>query len=375
MDSHPRNHKRASRPRLSPAALALAAALFALPAAPQEPGEPRKIALYLPFPEDSLRGAAHVRALDRISGEKVHNADFHYNWGVPADQIGSRLARLAFEEYAGVFLLSPKYYRPADAAMRKLKDPPYVTVLAEVGRPGLPNAYSIRTYEGFYLAGMVAGFASRSGAVGMVSTAPTSETVRNINAFALGMRTRNPEAKVYVFFIGRQSDPDLERAVANGLVHAQGVDLLAHDTDSDTVPRVADESGVWSIPFRIGEDVPLGAKTLVRVRTDWEGLYRIQLNRILNGGSRPVFAWHGLREKALALGDFHHLLPTGVIDEVKGAERRIRAGDAHPFEGPIRRANGTPVAGEGQRLGDRELVRMDYFVEGVVRLRDRRAGG
>ncbi len=366
MDGTGSNHNR----RAFAASLAASLAALALP--PAARAAPPKVALYLPFPEGSLRGAAHLRAIGRISAEAPGGADLQENWGVPHGEIGSRLARLAYERYAGVFLLSPGYHAPAEAALRQIKDPPYVTVLAEVGRPGRASAYGIRMYEGFHLAGMLAGFASRSGRAGLVSTVPTAETVRNINAFALGMRARNPQAQVFAFFIGKASDPDTERAVVNGMVRRRGVDLLVHDTDGDTVPRLADLNGAWSIPLRIAEETPLGAKTLVRVRPDWEGPYRIQLNRAINGGE-PRFSWHGLRERAIGLHGHHHLLPVRVIGEVGDVARRIAAREAHPFQGPIRASDGRPVVAEGDRLTDRDLVRMDYFVEGVVRLRERGA--
>ncbi len=60
------------------------------------------------------------------------------------------------------------------------------------------NTYNARYYEARYLAGLLAGKASRSGIAGYVAGFPVPEVVQGINAFALGMRAANPKAQVKV---------------------------------------------------------------------------------------------------------------------------------------------------------------------------------
>ena len=37
----------------------------------------------------------------------------------------------------------------------------------------------------------------------------------------------------------------------------------------------------------------------------------------------------------------------------------------HPFDGPIKDQSGKVVVSEGERLSDEDLLKMDWYVEGV----------
>ena len=94
--------------------------------------------------------------------------------------------------------------------------------------------YDVRTYEGAYLAGVVAGKMSKSGKMGVVASVPIPEVIRNIDSFALGARSVNPKATVKVVWVNKWFDPGKEREAATTLI-GQGVDMLMQNTDSAAV--------------------------------------------------------------------------------------------------------------------------------------------
>jgi basic membrane protein A and related proteins len=57
--------------------------------------------------------------------------------------------------------------------------------------------YDGRGYQAWYLAGIVAGSMTESDALGYIAPYPIPEVVRNMNAFALGARSVNPDAEVH----------------------------------------------------------------------------------------------------------------------------------------------------------------------------------
>ncbi|MGK9797763.1 BMP family ABC transporter substrate-binding protein, partial [Salmonella enterica subsp. enterica] len=63
--------------------------------------------------------------------------------------------------------------------------------------------YDVRTYEGAYLAGVVAGKMSKTGKMGVVASVPIPEVIRNIDSFALGARSVNPNATVKVVWVNK----------------------------------------------------------------------------------------------------------------------------------------------------------------------------
>jgi basic membrane protein A len=74
---------------------------------------------------------------------------------------------------------------------------------AGVGKKA-PNAgiYFARMYEARFLAGVVTGAMTKTNKISYAAALPTSELVRGIDAFAKGVASVNPDAKVYVEWIG-----------------------------------------------------------------------------------------------------------------------------------------------------------------------------
>ena len=57
------------------------------------------------------------------------------------------------------------------------------------------NVYDSRTYEGAYMAGVIAGGMTKTNTLGVVGSVPIPEVMRNIDSFTLGAQTVNPKIK------------------------------------------------------------------------------------------------------------------------------------------------------------------------------------
>ncbi len=57
------------------------------------------------------------------------------------------------------------------------------------------RTYDSRTYEGAYMAGVIAGKMTKSNTLGVVGSIPIPEVIRNINSFTLGAQSVNPKVK------------------------------------------------------------------------------------------------------------------------------------------------------------------------------------
>ena len=60
-----------------------------------------------------------------------------------------------------------------------------------------PNlrTYDTRTYEGAYMAGVVAGGMTKTNTLGVVGSIPIPEVIRNIDSFTLGAQSVNPKSR------------------------------------------------------------------------------------------------------------------------------------------------------------------------------------
>ena len=87
------------------------------------------------------------------------------------------------------------------------------------------RSYDARTYEGAYMAGVVAGAMTKSNTLGVVGSIPIPEVIRNINSFTLGAQSSNPKVTVKVVWVNEWFNPPQETNAAQTLINA-GADVL-----------------------------------------------------------------------------------------------------------------------------------------------------
>ena len=107
------------------------------------------------------------------------------------------------------------------------------------------RTYDSRTYEGAYLAGVVAGSMTKSKTLGVVGSIPIPEVIRNIDSFTLGAQSVNPDIKTKVVWVGKWFDPPKEGEAAQALLD-QGADVLMQNTDSSAVLQTAEKAGKFA---------------------------------------------------------------------------------------------------------------------------------
>ncbi len=123
-------------------------------------------------------------------------------------------------------------------------DSPDVKFEHATGYKTAPNmrTYDSRTYEGAYMAGVVAGGMTKTNQLGVVGSVPIPEVIRNINAFTLGAQSVNPKVTTKVVWVNKWFDPPKETEAATALING-GADVLMQNTDSPAVLKTAEEKG------------------------------------------------------------------------------------------------------------------------------------
>ena len=127
------------------------------------------------------------------------------------------------------------------------------------------NNYFGRIYQARYLAGIAAGMKSvelGNNNIGYVAAWNTeyAETCSGINAFALGVQSVNPDAKVYVNKISTWGDETLERQAAQALIDTYNCCVISQHCDSAQPQLVAQENGVFGCGYNsdMTEQAPTG---------------------------------------------------------------------------------------------------------------------
>jgi len=244
------------------------------------------------------------------------------------------------------------------------------------------GSYFGRMYQPWYLAGMVAASQSCTGRLGVVGAVTIPETVRHINAFTLGAREVDPSAVVHVEWIGAWFDVEREPEVTTDLI-AAGADVIVNQTDT-TIPletAAAQTSTcdgetvtVWSIGYDNADSCDFAPEScLTAPYWNWGPLYVRLLEEIRAGIWDPrALVWDQMlgtpEDSTVALAPMSDLVDSavGVAVESRIPELTAAEGIHRPFVGPLRDVNGALRVDEGDGLDDEALLRMCWFVEGVV---------
>ncbi len=301
-------------------------------------------------------------AVEREFGDKVQTT---YVESVPEGQDAERVIRtLAADGHNLIFTTSFGYMDPTNAVAELFPDVRFEHATGYKRRDNV-STYSARFYEGRYIIGRIAGAVTKSNTVGYIASFPIPEVVRGINAFTLGLRSVNPDAKVKVVWVSTWFDPGKESDAAKALID-QGADIISQHTDSPAPMQVAQERGVHA--FGQASDMsPFGPDAhLTSIVNNWS-VYTIRRTRdALNGTWESTDTWDGIAKGMVTMVDYNAAqLPADVVADAKATEEAIRNGSLHPFTGPIQDQEGNVVVAAGEVMSDGDLLGMSYYVQGV----------
>ena len=227
------------------------------------------------------------------------------------------------------------------------------------------RTYDSRTYEGAYMAGVIAGKMTKSNTLGVVASMPIPEVVRNINAFTLGAQSSNPKIKTKVVWINAWFDPPKETEAATTLINS-GADVLFQNTDSPAVLKTAEEKGKRAFGWD-SDMTAYGPKAhLASAVINWTPYY-IQSTRDalegkwMGGGN----TWAGVKEGAIDIVSIADDVPAGTkakVDEIKAG---LKDGTFVIWKGPLVDNTGKTQLKKDEVADDKFLSGLLFYVKGV----------
>ena len=212
-----------------------------------------------------------------------------------------------------------------------------------------------------YLAGVVAGYTSKTKKLGFIAAKPIPQVLRNINAFTMGARSVDPSITTRVIFTGEWSMPVKEAEAASSLID-QGVDVLTCHVDSPkVVVETAEKRGIFSSGYHASQAALAPKGYLTGAEWDWSTPYTAQIKALQSGAPQPNVLRGGLKEgyvKMSAYGPAVGAAAKTKADEIKAA---MMKGGFVIFKGPLKDNKGNAViaAGKGIDQFDPELEKMN----------------
>ena len=223
----------------------------------------------------------------------------------------------------------------------------------------LVRTYYPRTYEVTYLLGMLAGVMARTDRVGYVAANPVYGIPAAVNAYAQGLKTVRPDAKVVLRWaclpdpahpLDFSDRPDVEIFYARDNREPEGT-----HRDYGLVHRMPD-----------GSLQPLGLPVW-----RWDTFYIEIVRSIFDGawdsdaaGARAVNYWWGMRSGAEEI-DYSKDLPAGTLQLLDLMEKMLHEDDLRIFPEDLYAQGHVLHSPEAVVYSPKELMEMDWLDECV----------
>jgi len=301
------------------------------------------------------------KAVEAAFGDKVQTT---FVEKVPESSDAERVFRdLASQGNKLIFGTTFGYMEPM---LKVAKDFPDVKFEHATGYKTAPNmaAYETKTFEGAYLAGVLAGKTTKSNKLGVVASFPIPEVIRNINAFTLGAQSVNPAVTTRAVWVSSWFDPAKERDAAMTMI-GQGVDVLIQNTDSPATLQAAEEKGVnafgWDSDMAAyGPKAHLGSAII-----NWGPYYKQAVQSALDGTWKNGQTWWGVKEKSIDLVNVNASVPEEAKKAMEDKKAELAEGKAIVFTGPIMDQSGKEIVPAGKEAEIGMLKGMNFYVKGV----------
>jgi basic membrane protein A and related proteins len=227
------------------------------------------------------------------------------------------------------------------------------------------RTYDSRTYEGAYMAGVVAGAMTRSNTLGVVASIPIPEVIRNIDSFTLGAQSVNPKAETRVVWVNKWFDPPKEGEAAQALID-QGADVLMQNTDSSAVLQTAEKAGKYGFGWdsdmsKFGPKAHLGSAVI-----NWAPYYKKAIQDDLDGKWQTGQSWWGVKEGAIDLVSLADAVPAATKAKLEAVKAGLKDGTFAVWRGPIVDSTGKELLKAGETADDKFLHGINFYVKGVL---------
>jgi simple sugar transport system substrate-binding protein len=351
------------------AAPAAPAAASAAPAAASAPAkaEPLKVAFaYVGPVGDAGWTFAHDKARKEVEQQFAGKITTSFVEKVPEGADAERVFRdMVSQGNKLVFGTTFGYMEPMLKVAADAKDVKFEHATGYKSADNL-RAYDSRTYEGAYMAGIIAGGMTKSGTLGVVGSIPIPEVIRNINSFTLGAQSVNPKIKTKVVWVNDWFNPPKETEAATSLING-GADVLFQNTDSSAVLQAAEKAGKYAFGWD-SDMTAYGPKAhLASAIINWTPYYTKAVQDVLDGKwtTSKDKIWWGVKEGAIDIVSVSDKVPADLKAKVDAAKAGLKDGSLVIWKGPITDNAGKVQLEKDKAADDNWLGGIGFYVKGV----------
>lgn len=225
--------------------------------------------------------------------------------------------------------------------------------------------YEVRSYEGMFLTGYASELLSQDETTQLGFAASYNEfSVRTaINAYALGAKYANKEAKVKVAAADNWYDPTIEANCAQSLIDS-GIKYMGMEASSPAIPETCEKNKAFVVGYHIDKKNEAPNAVFVSHMWNFAPMFKDIMIRTAEGTATPndFYYWGGDCSK---LTDFADFVPEDVVKKVNDLKAKMDKGEVQVFAGELKDNQGNVLVNDGEVMSDDDIILQNFFVENV----------
>lgn len=224
----------------------------------------------------------------------------------------------------------------------------------------------IRGYEGEFLAGYLCGLMNtESDEFGFCASMTGDASVRTaLNAYTLGARYANPNAKVTVIEANSWYDLDIESNNAEALIN-MGIKYMGMEASSPAIPEKCQEKGAYCIGYNIDMEANAPDAILTSFCWNWTPIFKDIIEKTAAGtiDKSDDYYWGG---ECSAIAPMNaKLVPQDIQDKVNDVKAKLASDELEVYAGALNDNQGNELVKDGETMADADILAQEFYVEGV----------
>lgn len=328
--------------------------------------DPLKIGFIYPSPVGDVGWAYELdrgrQAIEAEFGDKVETVVVE---NIPEGPDAARIMNQMAADGAKMIMIGSFGYM--NDGLKLAKRNPDIKLIHASGYKLADNMgnFQTRNYESAYIAGMAAGYVTKSNTIGMVAAYAIPEVVGIINAFTMGAQATNADVTMKVVWLNSWFDPSKAQESARSLIAQKSDVIFSIYQDTPSVVTVAEEEGVYVVNTSSDMSKYAPTKLLASLQISWAEHFIEQTKAVLDGSFKGTAFWGGMADGAVSMAGMSADLNPEQRAAVDAKVAEISAGSFHPFSGPIVDQDGKEMIAAGETISDGDLLGINWLVKGV----------
>ncbi len=260
-----------------------------------------------------------------------------------------------FEDYAqkGYDVIYGTSFGYMDFMLAAAQKYPQVKFEHNTGFKTAPNmsTYGAAQEDARYVLGILSGKMTKTNTLGFIGSFPIPEVIRDMNGWALGVKSVNPQAKIRMVWINTWFDPPKETSAANALLDA-GADVLASVTDSPAMAQAAAAKKKWSVGSDSDQTSYAPDYMLGSAYWQWGIHYAKSVKSILDGTWKNNQVFYHMKDGVSLITPPAKFIPADAAKLANDAIDQLKAGKLNIWAGPIKDNKGNEIVPAGKSVGD-----------------------